>query len=76
MFRLGYYINANLPFILSQLLPYISLADLQEARHQFNHTRRDIAARDLIRNDYDPAILERLSNILDQAITRQQSSPA
>ena len=73
MFRLGYHINADLPFILNKLLPYVSLADLKEARSQLEDTRYEIAIFDLIRNDYDPAVLQTLSNMLDQAITRLKS---
>ena len=75
MFRPGHHLNADLPFILEKLLPYVTLEDLKEAKSQLKYTKRQIAYYDHIRNDYDPALLQTLSNMLDQAITRLESPP-
>ena len=77
MFRLGHHLNADLPFILDKLLPYVTLEDLKEARSQLEHTKRQIAHYDHVRNNYDPAVIQTLSDKLDQAIiTRLNSSPS
>ena len=73
MFSLWHHIDADLPFTLSKLLPYISLAELLEVRHQFNCTKQQISIYALITGDYDSTILPTLFNILDQAITILQS---
>ena len=76
MFCLGHHLNADLPFILDKLLPYVSPEDLEKARTQLEHTRRGIAMSNHGSTYYDPAVLQTLSNMLDQAITRQESPPA
>ena len=77
MFCLGHHLNADLPFILDKLLPYVTLEDLKEARSQLEHTRRQIARYDHIRNNYDPTVIQTLFDKLDQAIiTKLKSSPS
>ena len=78
MFLLGHHINADLPFILDKLLPYSSLADLLdsgEAKRRFKDTKWEIGTFHSTTNEYDPAVLQTLSDMLDQAITRLESSP-
>ena len=75
MFLLGHHINADLPFILDKLLPYSSLAELLEAKRRFKYTKWEIANFHSTTNEYDPAVIQTLSDMLDQAITRLESSP-
>ena len=75
MFSYGDHLNADLPFILDKLLPYVSRADLLEARTQLEYTRRGIAMSNHGSTYYDPAVLQTLSNMLDQAIITRPESP-
>ena len=75
MFSYGDHLNADLPFILDKLLPYVSPADLLEARTQLENTRRGIAMSNHGSTYYDPAVLQTLSNMLDQAIITRLESP-
>ena len=76
MFLRGHHINADLPFILDKLLPYSPLADLLEAKTQFEYTKWEIDTYYSTTNEYDPTVIQTLSDMLDQAIiTKLKSSP-
>ena len=67
MFRPGEHVNADLPFILSKLLPYISQEELQEAKRQFWQMAPEITSDRYRTATSDPTILPTLSERLNSA---------
>ena len=61
MFRPGVHVNADLPFILSKLRPYISQQELQEAKNQFSQMTERITGSPYLTATSDSAILPILS---------------
>ena len=64
MFRPGEHVNADLPFILSQLRPYISRKELQQAKNQFSQMTERITGSPYLTATSDLAILPILSEKL------------
>ena len=66
MFRPGEHVNADLPFILSQLRPYISQQELQEAKNQFSQMTERITGSPYLKATSDTAVLLILSEKLHE----------